>query len=79
LFQKPFSLQGLARDPIQQEGINLGTHNLHEIAGKAIASRCVDVENTNAGVETKGGSREPGLGFQHGVKIVEDRVRRVDC
>jgi hypothetical protein len=37
------------------------------------------VENTNTGIETKGGSREPGFRFQHGVKIIKDGIGWVDC
>jgi hypothetical protein len=71
LLQEPLSFQGFARDPIEQECIYLGAHDLHEIAGKAIASRSVYMEHTDTGIETKCGSRQSGFGFEHGIEIVE--------
>src|ERR1700731_625076 len=56
-----------------------GAHNLHEIAGKTIASGCVYMENAKPGVKTQSGSSQPGFGFKHGIKIVEHGIRRVDC
>ncbi len=61
----------LAVNPPNALLIYLGAHDLHEIAGKAIASRSVYMEHTDTGIETKCGSRQSGFGFEHGIEIVE--------
>jgi hypothetical protein len=43
LLKEPRSFQWLARDPIQQEGVNLRANRFHEITGEAIPGRCVRV------------------------------------
>jgi hypothetical protein len=56
----------------------LGAHGFHEIAGKAIASGCIDMEHAYARIETKGSSGQPGFGFEKSIQIIKDGVWRVD-
>jgi hypothetical protein len=61
LLEKPCPLQRLSRNPIQQEGINLRSNRLHEIAGEAVAGGSVDVPETEARIEPEGSYREARL------------------
>jgi hypothetical protein len=45
LLEEPFTFQGLSRNPVKQVRIHLRTDRLHEIAGKAVACLCIDVQN----------------------------------
>jgi hypothetical protein len=79
LLKEPFALEGFAGDPIKQESIYLRAHDLHEIAGKAIASGCVNVKHADTGVKAQSRSGQPGFGFENGIEIIKDSVRRVHC
>ena len=57
------SFKGFAGDPIEQECVYLRAHDLHEIAGETVASRCVNVKHSYAGIKTQSGSGQPGFRF----------------
>jgi hypothetical protein len=75
LLEEPFPIQRLLGNPVQQIGVNLRTDYFHKVTRQAVASGCVHVQDTDAGIETDGSSGQPSLGFQQRIKIVENCVR----
>ncbi len=53
LLEKPFAIEELPRNPVQQVSVNLRTNYFHKVARQAVAGRCVYVQDTHARIKTQ--------------------------
>jgi hypothetical protein len=76
-FKKPFALERLSGNPVQQVRIDMWASRFHQIAGETISGLRVNVQDTQAGIEPECSGSEPSFRFKHGVQIIQDCVRRI--
>ena len=53
------------------------TNRLHEIACQTVASRRVNVQNTQTWIKPQCGSSEPSFGLKDGINVIQDGIRWV--
>jgi hypothetical protein len=54
----------LSSNPVEEVGVHLRTHRFHEITSKAVASRRINVQDTEPWVKPEGGGSEAAFRFQ---------------
>jgi hypothetical protein len=53
LLEKPFPIERLSPNPVQQVTVSLRTDCFHQVTRQAVARCCVYVQNTHTGIETR--------------------------